>query len=189
MIAFLLAIVLLALVLTYAARKPNSFRIERSLTIHVSPEKLFPLINDLHRWETWSPWGRMDPNMQRSYSGPAQGKNAVYEWRSDSLACAGSMEILSSLPYRKIVIQLNFQKPKQALNYAEFTFDLLGHSTTITWAMFGPVPYPYKLMGLFFNVDHMLGLEFEKGLDNLKEIAEAHRKDNHASLPQGTLGA
>ena len=189
MITFLIFIVLLALVLTYAARKPNSFRIERSLTIHVEPEKLFPLINDLQRWAAWSPWEKIDPEMQRSYSGPSHGKNAVYQWQGSGPAGTGRMEILASLPYHKIIIQLDFYKPKAALNYAEFTFDLLGTSTTLSWAMFGPAPYPYKLMSLFVNMDRIIGHEFEKGLHNLKQLIETASKDSAATLPQGTLGA
>ncbi len=188
MIAFLIFIVLLALVLTYAASKPNSFRIERSLTIKVRPEKLFPLINDFHHWLAWSPWEKIDPDMTRSYSGPTHGKQAVYQWDGSGRAGAGRMEILASLPCRKIIIQLEFFKPKPALNYSEFTFDLHGTSTTLTWAMFGPAPYPYKLMSLFVNMDHMLGHDFEKGLDNLKHLLEADSKDSPTTLPQGTLG-
>ncbi len=189
MVVFLIIIVLVALVLTYAARQPNSFRIERSLTIHAGPEKLFPLINDFHYWETWSPWEKIDSNIKRSYDGPQQGKHAIYQWEGMGRAGAGRMEILASLPYRKIIVQLDLYKPKPALNYAEFSFDLLGTSTIVSWAMFGPAPYPYKLMSLFLNMDRILGLEFEKGLDNLKQLVEAAQKETQPSLPQGSLGA
>jgi hypothetical protein len=187
MIPFLIMIVLLALVLTYAARKPNTFRIERRLLIHAGPEKLFPLINDFHRWETWSPWEKIDPDMQRTFSGASHGKRATYAWQGLGRAGQGRMEILASLPYRKIIIQIDFIKPREALNYGEFTFDLVGNDTVLTWAMYGPCHYPHKLMCLFVNMDRTVGRDFEQGLKNLKHLAE--HKDSHSSIQQGTLGA
>ncbi len=187
MIAFLIVIVLLALVLTYAARKPNTFRIERSLLIHAGPEKLFPLINDFHRWESWSPAEKSDPEIKRSFSGASHGKRAVYAWESSGRIGTGRMEILASLPYRKIIIQIDFSKPREALNYAEFTFDLMGNDTLLTWAMFGPCHYPHKLICMFINKERAMGREFEQGLHNLKQLAE--HKDSHASIHQGSLGA
>jgi hypothetical protein len=38
--------------------------------------------------------------------------------------------------------------------------------------MDGPSPYIAKLMGVFFNMDRMIGKDFETGLGNLKTVAE-----------------
>lgn len=63
-------------------------------------------------------------------------------------------------------------KPFEAHNTAEFTFARQGEATTVTWAMFGPSPYLSKLIGLVFNMDRMVGGQFETGLVNLKSITE-----------------
>ena len=72
--------VAVVLVLNLALLKPNSFRVARSVSIQASAEKIFPLLNDLHAQNTWSPWDKKDPGMKRSFSGPAQGVGAFYAW-------------------------------------------------------------------------------------------------------------
>ena len=89
-------VVLVAAVLVFAATRPDTFRVERTATIKAPPEKIFPLITDLHRWDSWSPWEKMDPAMKRTYSGAASGKGAVYAWEGNSKVGEGRMEITES---------------------------------------------------------------------------------------------
>src|SRR5215204_4460394 len=77
-------VILLAIILLVAATKPDTFRVERSTSIKAPPEKVFALLDDFHRWSAWSPWEKMDPAMRRSFSGPARGAGAVYEWAGNS---------------------------------------------------------------------------------------------------------
>lgn len=165
-------LVLLAGVLIYAATRPDTFEVHRSATIKASPEKIFALLNDFHSWPTWSPWEKLDPAMKRTYSGAASGKGAVYAWEGSSQVGAGRMEMIESTPASKIGIQLDFIRPFEGHNVAEFTLVPNGDSTTVTWAMHGPNRYIGKLMSVFFNMDKMVGGDFEKGLANLKQIAE-----------------
>ena len=165
-------IVLFAGVLGYAATKPDSFRVQRTATIDAPPEKVFALINDLPSWVSWSPFERLDPALKRTYSGPSAGEGATYAWEGNNQAGKGRMEITESSPASKIVIKLDFDKPFEAHNVAEFTLEPQGDSTIVTWAMHGPSPYVAKFMTLFFSMDDMVGKEFETGLANLKAIAE-----------------
>jgi uncharacterized protein YndB with AHSA1/START domain len=82
------------------------------------------------------------------------------------------METLESVPPSKVVIKLDFMKPFEAHNTAEFTLTPAGDGTTVTWAMYGPQPYVSKVMGTVFNMDKMIGRDFETGLANLKVLAE-----------------
>jgi hypothetical protein len=164
--------VLLAGVLGYAATKPDVFRVQRTTSIKAPPEKIFPLIDDLPGWVAWSPFERLDPALKRTYSGPTSGKGAVYEWAGNQRAGKGRMEITESAPTAKIVIKLDFLKPFEAHNTAEFTLKPQGDSTSVTWSMHGPSPYMMKLMTLFFDMDGTVGKEFETGLANLKTLAE-----------------
>jgi hypothetical protein len=167
----LIVVVLVAAVLLFAATRPDSFRVERSVTIQAPPEKVIALINDLHRWETWSPYEKKDPAMKRVHSGAQSGVGAAYAWEGNSKVGQGRMEITEATP-SKVVMRLEFLKPFQAINTAEFTVQGQGAMSTVTWAIYGPSPYVSKLMGLVVNMDTMIGTDFEVGLANLKAIAE-----------------
>ena len=154
------------------ATRPDSFRIERSATFKAAPEKVFPLINDFHQWEAWSPWEKIDPGLKRTYEGAASGKGAVYTWNGNKDVGAGRMEIVESTPASKIVLKLDFTAPFAANNAVEFILERQGETTRITQAMYGPSPFISKLMGLFFSIDKMVGDKYEQGLASLKAIAE-----------------
>ena|SRR5687767_10487265 len=166
--------VLVAAILVYAATRPSSFRIERSAGIKAPPEKIFPHINDYKAWTAWSPWERIDPALKRSYSGPQSGKGARYAWEGNKNVGSGSMEITESVAPSKILMRLDFLKPFEAHNMTEFTLAPQGDTTTVRWEMYGPSPYVSKLMGIFMNMDRMVGAQFDKGLAQLKAIAEAN---------------
>ena len=110
--------------------------------------------------------------MKRTYDGPASGKGAVYAWEGDGKAGAGRMEIAESSPPSKIRINLDFTKPFKNNCIAEFTLDTKGDVTSVTWSMAGPAQYISKLMGIFFDMDKLIGKDFETGLANLKTAAE-----------------
>jgi uncharacterized protein YndB with AHSA1/START domain len=167
-----LVVVPLAAILIFAATKPDTFRIQRATSIKAPPERIFPLIADFHGWGAWSPYEKLDPAMKRTFSGAANGKGAVYEWDSDGKAGKGRMEITDAPAPSKVAIKLDFFKPFEAHNIAEFTLEPRGDSTDITWAMYGPNLYIAKVMSIFFNMDRMIGKDFETGLANLKARAE-----------------
>ena len=166
------AVVILAGVLVYAATRPDSFRIERSATIKAPPEKVFAQVSNFKAWTAWSPWEKVDPALKRTYSGAETGKGAAYAWEGNKDIGSGRMEITDAVPASKVTIRLDFFKPFEAHNTAEFTFAQQGDATTVTWAMFGPSPYLSKLMSLVFSMDRMVGGMFEQGLANLKSISE-----------------
>ena len=170
-IAVILAIAL-AIVLVLAATKPNSFSVQRATSIKAPAEKIFPLINDFHQWGTWSPYENKDPAMKRTFSGAASGNGAVYAWDGNNNVGSGRMEILDASAPSKIVIKLDFFKPFEGHNTAEFTMLPQGDATTLTWRMHGPAPFMSKLMQVFMNLDRMIGKDFEVGLASLKQLTE-----------------
>ncbi|MEO5559014.1 MAG: SRPBCC family protein [Dokdonella sp.] len=162
---------LIAIVLVLAARKPDKFRVERATRIKASPDKVFALINDFNRWGSWSPWEKMDPAMQRTFSGAASGEGSVYEWKGNKVG-QGRMEILESEPSTRITIKLDFVKPFEAHNLTDFKLDPQGDETAVTWTMQGPAPFVTKIMHVFMDMDRMVGKDFAAGLENMKTIAE-----------------
>jgi uncharacterized protein YndB with AHSA1/START domain len=170
-IAIVLAIAI-AIVLILAATKPDRFSVQRAATIKAPPEKLFALINDFHQWGNWSPWENRDPAMKRSFSGPESGRGAVYAWEGNKNVGSGRMEILDASAPSKIVIKLDFLKPFEAHNTAEFTMLPQGDATVLTWLMHGPAIFMTKVMHVFINIDSMVGKDFETGLSNLRKLTE-----------------
>jgi uncharacterized protein YndB with AHSA1/START domain len=170
-IAVVLALLVVA-VLVYASRQPDSFRIERSITIAAPAEKIFPLVNDLHQWEAWSPWEKIDPALKRSYSGPQSGKGAGYAWTGNKDVGQGSMEIIESTLSSKVVLSLHFLKPFEARNTVEFVLLPQANGTQVTQAMYGPSPLMSKIMGLVFSMDKIVGSKYEEGLASIKALAE-----------------
>ncbi|OAI02207.1 polyketide cyclase [Methylomonas methanica] len=165
-------VVILVAVLIYAATKPDTFRVQRSITIKATPETIFPLINDLHSMQTWSAWEKVDPGMKRTYSGVTSGPGAVYEWEGNQEIGQGRMEILEATPSAKITLRMDFIKPFPCQNTLEFVLQTEGDSTHVTQAIFGPSPYLSKVMSLVFSMDKMIGGKFTEGLAELKTIAE-----------------
>src|SRR5713226_1465933 len=174
-IAVILAIAI-AVVLLLALTKPNTFAVQRAISIKAPAEKIFALINDFHQWGTWSPYENKDPAMKRTYSGTESGKGAVYAWDGNNNVGSGRMEILDASVPSKIVIKLDFFKPFEGHNTAEFTMlpqgDATNIGTIVTWAMHGPTPFNGKIMHVFINMDRMVGKDFEIGLANLKKLTE-----------------
>ncbi|HAT31057.1 MAG TPA: polyketide cyclase [Janthinobacterium sp.] len=191
-----LVVVVAALILAFAATKPDAFRVQRETTIKASPEKIATLVSDFHQWRAWSPWEKLDPAMQSTFSGAASGKGAIYAWSGNDKVGAGRMEITAaSLPSAQtpvvgapavgaplvfapfviapyvIDIQLDFLHPFKGHNITEFTFEPRGTSTKVVWLMHGPSPYLSKLMSVFVSMDNMIGKDFEAGLASLEAVA------------------
>jgi carbon monoxide dehydrogenase subunit G len=170
--ALVVAAGLIAAVLIFAATRPNTFRVQRSIEINAPAEKIFALIDDFHNWSRWSPQDREDSTMSRTYSGPAHGVGAGSEWESAGKAGKGRMSIAESAPPTEILVKVDFVKPFEAHNVNEFTLQPAGAFTKVTWTMQGKNLYVMKIMGIFVSMDRVMGKHFEAGLDNLKIAAE-----------------
>lgn len=150
----------------------DTFQIARSTTISASAEKIFPLIDDFRAWSRWSPYEKLDPAMQKTYSGAPRGVGAAYAWAGKK-AGAGTMTITRSEAPTRVVIALSFTKPMKAENVAEFSLEPSGAETRVTWSMTGQVTLVGRIFGLFVNMDKLVGKDFEAGLAAMKAVAEA----------------
>lgn len=170
-IAIVIVVCILA-VLGYATTQPDSFSIERKISINAAPEKVFANVNDFHAWEAWSPWAKLDPAMKTTYGGASSGVGSTYAWVGNSDVGEGKMEITGSTPSSAVNIKLDFLKPFESHNTTVFTLTPNGGGTDVTWTMSGPSPYMSKLMTTFVSMDKMVGGDFEKGLAQLKAVSE-----------------
>jgi len=171
-IILIIIAVLIAAVLALAANKPATFNISRSTLIKAPPERIFTVVNDFHRWPEWSPYEKLDPAMKRTISGAPSGKGAIYVWSGNNKAGAGRMEIIESQAPSRVSIKLDFIKPFEGHNTAEFTMAPQGDGTAVSWTMLGPASFVSKLMQVFVDLDKLIGKDFEAGLVNLKALAE-----------------
>jgi hypothetical protein len=171
-LAVLLGIAI-ATVLIVAATRPNTLNFQRSTSIQAPPERILPWLSDFNPnyWGAWSPYETKDPDMQRNFSGAPRGVGAVYEWRGDANIGQGRMEITSATAHQ-VTIKLDFLKPLEAHNIAEFTLQPQADATRVTWSMRGPATYLSKVMSVFLDMDRMIGTDFEAGLAKLKTLAE-----------------
>ncbi|MGO1001191.1 SRPBCC family protein [Lysobacter sp. CA196] len=171
----IILLVIAAVLVVFAivvALQPSNFRITRSIVINAPPAAAFTQVEDFRRWTAWSPYEKLDPNLQRSYLGPAV-EGAIYDWVGDNNAGEGCATILESRPGERVRIELAFRKPFQAINLAEFAFRPVGDQTEVTWSMSGERNFLFKAFGLFMNMDKIVGAQFEDGLRQLKAVAES----------------
>ena len=171
-IIVIVLVVAVGAVLVLAAMKPDTFRVQRAASIQAPPEKIFPLINDFGSWAAWSPYEKKDPEMKRPFGAATAGKGAVYEWAGDKNVGKGRMEIAESAAPSKVILKLDFSEPFEAHNIVEFTMTPKGGATEVSWDMHGATPYLAKIVHVFFDMDRMVGRDFEAGLASLKALAE-----------------
>lgn len=169
-------VVLIAVFLVMVMMQPAHYQVERSATINAPAPVVFGLVNDFHKWDSWSPWEKLDPTMKRSFAGAPAGTGAMYSWTGNSQVGEGKMTIVESRPSDLIKIRLEFIKPFAATNATDFAFTPSGNATNVKWTMAGDNNFVGKAFSLFMNMDKMVGGDFERGLAQMKQVAEAAAK-------------
>jgi uncharacterized protein YndB with AHSA1/START domain len=154
------------------AMQPSEFRVERSATIAAPPAVVFAQVNDFHNWDAWSPWAKLDPSCKYTYEGAPAGTGAGFAWAGNNEVGEGRMTITDSQPPELIRIKLDFIKPFENTANAQFTFKPEGDQTVVTWTMSGQNNFLAKAVHLVMNIDKMVGGDFEKGLAQMKTVAE-----------------
>jgi uncharacterized protein YndB with AHSA1/START domain len=168
--------ILLVILVIVIALQPSTFSYARTATFNVPAETVFEQVNDLHKWQAWSPWAKIDPNAKNSFEGPASGVGAIFGWSGNNEVGEGRMTITESKPNELIIMKLDFIKPFEATSTTEFTFKSNADKTTVTWKMLGTNNFIGKAISLFIDCEKMIGDQFEKGFSNLKSVVETQNK-------------
>lgn len=148
------------------------YTVTRSQLISALPDRIYPLIVDLHEWRRWSPWEGVDPDLDRRYGGADAGIGATYAWSGNRKAGKGTMEIVEATEPARIAVDVTFEKPMRSHSTSVFTLAPRGAQTEVTWTMTGAHSLFSRIaapLGLF---DRLIGKDFEKGLTALKSAAE-----------------
>lgn len=167
------AVVVVAALGAFVATRPSAYGIERSITVAAPPEAAYQQVADLHRWETWSPWAKLDPAMKVEYGGPEAGAGATFHWAGNSKAGEGRMTVTRAQPASEVVLRLEFLEPMEDTAVTTFRFAPQDGGTRVTWRMEGRLGFVGKAMCLVKDMDQVIGPDFEKGLAALKAVAEA----------------
>jgi hypothetical protein len=170
------AVVVVVLLVVVIAMRPSEFKTTRTARISAPAGVVFENVNDLHKWEAWSPWAKMDPNAKSTFRGSPAGLGASMAWAGNNKVGEGSMTITESRPNERIRLKLEFLKPFKASNDGEFAFQSEGAQTLVTWSMSGRNNFMFKAVGLFMNCDKMVGDQFERGLASLDSVSQAAAK-------------
>jgi hypothetical protein len=170
-----LAVVIAGLVI-FVALQPAEYSVVRSTTISAAPPAVFTQVNDLHNWDAWSPWSKVDPSMRQSFEGPAAGIGAIYTWAGNADVGEGRMTVSESHPSDVVRLKLDFFKPFAGTAISTFTFKPQDSQTVVTWSMSGEKNFLSKGVCLFMSMDKILGAQFEKGLAQMKSVVEASTK-------------
>ena len=166
---------IIVIFLIVVAMRPAEFTVKRSVKISAPPSGIFDHVNDLHQFQEWSPWAKMDPDAKTSFEGPPAGVGAAFSWEGKTTG-AGKMTGIESIPGEVVRYQLDFKKPFVATNIGSFTLKPEGGQTEVTWAMSGKKNFVFKAFGMFVDCDKMIGKDFEKGLADLKTLVESQPK-------------
>lgn len=174
--SLLVIVAVLAVLAGVVAIQSPEYRVTRSGMINAPASVVFDQINDFHHWAVWSPWGKLDPGMKVSYAGPDAGVGAVHSWVGNSDVGEGKMTITESRPAELVGIRLEFIKPFASTTKTEFTLKPQGGGVLVTWSMSGEKGFIEKAVCLVQSMDKMIGPDFERGLAQLKTVAESGAK-------------
>ncbi len=169
-------VVIVVILVVVIALQSSTYHVERTATINAPPAVVFAQVNDFHKWNAWSPWAKLDPAMKQTFEGAPAGNGAVYTWSGNKEVGEGRMLITESHPSDLVKIKLDFLRPFAASSNTVFSFRPEGNETKVTWAIDGDKNFIAKAFHLFMNIDKMVGGDFEKGLAQMKSVAESAPK-------------
>src|SRR6266404_613262 len=170
---FIVLVAFVVVLVVVVALQPAEYSVVRSTSVSAPPAVVFEQVNDFHKWDAWSPWAKLDPAMKQTFEGAPAGNGAVYTWTGNKEVGEGRMTITESHPSDLVKIKLDFLRPFAATSDTVFTFKPDGNQTAVTWSMTGEKNFIAKAFHLFVNMDKMIGGDFEKGLAQMKSVAEA----------------
>lgn len=160
-------------ILVAAFVKPKEYRLERSVSTSASAAEVFRVLNDIQRFQEWSPWKKLDPEAKYEYSGPLLGVGSAVAWDGNKDLGAGRMQIVDTQPEKAIFIETEFFRPFASKSRTSWLVSDEGSQRKITWVMEGiNETIIARVFNVIVSMDKILGKDFEEGLASLKSIVE-----------------
>jgi len=165
--------VVIALALIIAAFVDGHVKYEKSIEINAPIEKVWENVNSLSAMEKWSPWSSRDSAMKRSFEGRDGTAGAKFCWESEKKEVGKGCQTLKRLQRpNRVDTDLKFLSPYESDAQAYIILAPSGAGTKAVWGFTSEVPYPFRIMNLFTNMEKMLDPDYTAGLNNLKQICE-----------------
>lgn len=174
--ALIVVAALVAVLVATIASRPGSYEVERSATMDAPPAVVYAQVADFGRWEQWSPWAKLDPGMKTTLTGAPASVGHGYAWAGNDKVGEGRMTITEAAPGQRVGIRLEFLKPFASTSPTTFTFTPDGARTRVSWRMVGTNGFVEKAFSLFMDFEKTIGADFDKGLAQLKAVAEAQAR-------------
>jgi uncharacterized protein YndB with AHSA1/START domain len=165
-------VVLLALFLGYVSTRDGRFRYERSGLINAPAAVIFPYLSDFRLGSQWNPFAKKDPNLKATYSGATGQVGSAMDFAGNREAGTGRLELVKVVPGELVQMRLHMTAPMAAENLVEYRLTPEGSGTRFSWAMSGDGGFLGKLVGTFIDCEKMLAGDFDKGIADLKALAE-----------------
>jgi len=165
---FLSIVSLIVIAFLVALFIPKDFHAEGNVTINKPIYEVYDYVKLLKTQENYSEWFKMDPNLQKTYSGTDGTIGASIIWKSNEVG-DGKQVIKNLLPPNRVEIDLHLmsEDATPALHYYDLKA-LPDNQTQVKIAVDGTTPYPFNLMSLFFDMNEV----FQKNAQNLKATIE-----------------
>lgn len=168
----LLAILAIFVVLVLAA--PKKYDVRRSILINKPVSEVFQYVKLVENQNIWSPWKRRDPEMKQYQTGTDGTVGFVNRWESDHKEVgAGEQEITAIVENERVDSELRFMKPWKSRSDAFFLLrEIEPDQTEVVWGFSGTHSVPLNVMMLFYDMDKVVGKDFDEGLHELKTVME-----------------
>lgn len=173
----LIAVVaIVAVMAAVIAMQPSQLRVERTIVIAAPAEAVFAQVNDLRRWQDWSPWAELDPLARATFEGPDSGTGAIFKWSGNDEIGEGHMTIEESIPNEIVRARVDFVRPFTGNSITEFDLTPAVDHTAVTWIMTSELDFLSKAICLFMNPRAKIEADMDKGLEKMKALIEARRE-------------
>lgn len=168
---FIVAIIALALIVALFVKK--DFRAEKEVVINKPKQDVFNYIKHLKNQNEYGVWAKKDPNIKQDYTGTDGTVGFTSSWKGNSEVGEGSQSITKIEEGQRMEMELHFIKPFDSRSPAWMTTEEVSPTQTkVKWGMSGNMVYPFNILGLFMNMNEMIGKDLQTGLDNMKNILE-----------------
>ncbi|MEO6348345.1 MAG: SRPBCC family protein [Aquaticitalea sp.] len=171
-------IVIVGFLVLLAFLVPKAYHVKRSVVVHKSLPEVFNYLKFIRNQDYWSPWKMKDPNMKQESFGSDGQVGFINKWEGNKEVGSGEQELTGLIENDVVESQLRFFKPWKSVSDAYLkVLKYDENNTEVIWGFSGVNKVPANIFMLFFNMDKVVGKDFEEGLASLKIILDEKNKE------------
>lgn len=165
-------LLLIVLILLIAAILPKKMELSASTTIRASKDAVWEYVKILDNQRFYSVRVMKDPNVQLTYGG-VDGTVGAKQAResTDKNVGKGEQEIIKMEEWTSYEVEIRFERPMVATNYAKTVVsEWPNEETIVTNTFWWVTPWPFNLISPF--IAPKLRKDMQQNMDNLKAEVE-----------------